>query len=80
MGLTWGGSIFAYGKATARLGPLGTAIGWPLFLTTALAVGNLCGVIAGEWRSTSIKTRAWMGSGLAALVLAILVLGKSGSL
>jgi L-rhamnose-H+ transport protein len=80
MGLTWGGSMFVYGEATNRLGPLGTVVGWPLFLTTALLVGNLCGVIAGEWRATTRATRCWMGIGMVTLIVAILVLGKAGTL
>jgi L-rhamnose-H+ transport protein len=80
MGIFWAGSIFIYGEASTRLGALGPAIGWPLFLTTGLLVSNVCGVIAGEWRATAAKTRLWMISGLAVLVLAILVLGKAGAM
>jgi L-rhamnose-H+ transport protein len=80
MGLFWGGAIYIYGEASTRLGTLGPAIGWPLFLTTGLLVSNICGIFTGEWRSTSSNTRWWMASGLATLLVAILVLGKAGAM
>jgi L-rhamnose-H+ transport protein len=80
MGLFWWGSIFIYGEASSRLGPLGPAIGWPLFLSTGLLVSNVCGILTGEWRSTTAKTRWWVAGGLATLVIAILVLGKAGAM
>jgi L-rhamnose-H+ transport protein len=80
MGLFWGGSIFVYGEASTRLGKLGPAIGWPLFLTTGLLVSNVCGIFTGEWRSVSSTTRWWVGSALGALAIAILVLGKAAAM
>ena len=80
MGLFWGGSIYLYGEASTRLGKLGPAIGWPLFLTTGLLVGNVCGIFTGEWRSVSSTTKWWLGCALGALVIAILVLGKAGAM
>lgn len=80
MGFTWGGAMFAYGEASNHMGKLGPVIGWPLFLTTALLVGNLSGIATGEWRGVRLATRWWMGCGLAVLVLAILTLGRAGAL
>ena len=80
MGLFWGGAIFVYGEASTRLGSLGPALGWPLFLTTGLLVSNICGIFTGEWRSTAANTKWWMGWGLAVLAVAILVLGEAGAM
>jgi len=80
MGLLWGGSIFVYGSASPKLGRLGPAIGWPLSLTVGLLTANACGILAGEWKFARGTDRAWMGSGLAVLLAAILVLGWSGRL
>jgi L-rhamnose-H+ transport protein len=80
MGLFWGGAIFVYGEASTRLGSLGPALGWPLFLTTGLLVSNVCGVFTGEWKSTAVNTKWWMGWGLVLLAAAILVLGEAGTM
>jgi L-rhamnose-H+ transport protein len=80
MGLFWGGAIFLYGEASTRLGSLGPALGWPLFLTTGLLVSNVCGIFTGEWRSTAANTKWWMGWGLVVLAAAILVLGEAGTM
>jgi L-rhamnose-H+ transport protein len=78
MALLWGGSIFVYGAAAPRLGPLGPSIGWPLSLATGLLLANAIGVGVGEWRGVSAATRAWMYSGIVVLLVAIIVLGRAG--
>jgi len=80
MGLLWGGSIFVYGAAAPMLGKLGAAIGWPLSLVVGLLVANLCGLAAGEWKSSAASDRAWMIGGLTVLLVAIATLGWSSTL
>ena len=77
MGLLWGGSIFVYGAAVPRLGALGTAIGWPLSLATGLLIANAIGVALGEWRKAPQRARGWMFSGIAVLLVAIVVLSRA---
>jgi len=80
MGLLWGGSIFVYGSAAPKLGRLGPAIGWPLSLSVGLLTANVCGIFAGEWRFSHAIDRVFMGAGLVVLILAVIVLGWSGTL
>ncbi len=80
MGLLWGGSIFAYGAGSSRLGKLGPAIGWPLSLATGLLVANLCGAITGEWRGAAASARRIMAVGIVILVIAIAILGLAAHL
>ena len=80
MGLLWGGSIFVYGSAAPKLGKLGPAIGWPLSLSVGLLTANVCGIFAGEWRFSRVFERVFMGAGLMVLIVAIIVLGWSGTL
>ncbi len=77
MALLWGGSIFVYGAAVPRLGPLGTSIGWPLSLATGLLLANAIGVGLGEWRQAPSRARGWMYSGIGVLLIAIVVLGRA---
>ena len=77
MAALWGGSIFVYGAATTRLGPLGASLGWPLSLTTGLLVANLAGIAAGEWNSSPKQARSWMFCGIGVLLVAIVVLSRA---
>jgi L-rhamnose-H+ transport protein len=77
MGLLWGGSIFLYGTATPRLGPLGPSVGWPLSLAVGLLVANLMGVLLKEWRSAPVAAVKLMQLGLAILLFAIILCGFS---
>jgi L-rhamnose-H+ transport protein len=80
MGLLWGGGIFVYGAASPKLGKLGPAIGWPLSLVVSLVTANCVGFLTGEWKLSSAAARRWMMVGLAVLLVAIGILGWSGSL
>jgi L-rhamnose-H+ transport protein len=80
MALLWGGNIFVYGAAAPKLGKLGPAIGWPLTLVTGLLTANVCGIIAGEWKTAGRPEKTWMGLGLMILLGAIGVLGWSATL
>jgi L-rhamnose-H+ transport protein len=77
MALLWGGSIFVYGAATPRLGSLGISIGWPLSLATGLLVANIVGLLLGEWKGAPRGSLPWMFSGIAILIVAIVVLSKA---
>lgn len=77
MALLWGGSIFVYGAAAPRLGALGTAIGWPLSLATGLVLANALGLALGEWRQAPRRARGWMYSGIAVLLVAIVILSRA---
>jgi L-rhamnose-H+ transport protein len=79
MALLWGGSIFVYGAAAPKLGPLGTSIGWPLSLATGLILANLIGVGLGEWRTASSQARVWMYSAIFVLVVAVVILSRAGA-
>jgi len=77
MALLWGGSIFVYGAAAPRLGPLGTSIGWPLSLATGLLLANAIGVGLGEWRRVPGRAKSLMYSGVVILLVAIIVLSRA---
>jgi L-rhamnose-H+ transport protein len=80
MGLLWACGIFMYGFAAPKLGKLGPAIGWPLSVITGIATANICGFATGEWKFVPQRARSWMLSGLAVLIIAVGLLGWSGSL
>ncbi len=78
MGLLWYGGISLYGVGAAMMGPLGAVLGWPIFMSMNIIVANILGFITGEWARTSGKTRALCWSGIAVLVVAIVVVALAG--
>lgn len=79
MALLWGGSIFVYGASAPRLGSLGTSIGWPLSLAVGLLLANVIGISLGEWKQAPPRARTWMYSGIAVLLVAIVLLSRASS-
>ena len=79
MAVLWGGSIFVYGASAPRLGALGISIGWPLSLAAGLLLANAIGIALGEWRQAPRRALAWMYSGIAVLLWAVVLLSRAGN-
>jgi L-rhamnose-H+ transport protein len=79
MGGMWIASFYLYGIGAARLGRSGGTIGWPILVSVSIAVGVLCGLGKGEWAGAPARARSLLWSGLALIVLAVLIipLGKT---
>jgi L-rhamnose-H+ transport protein len=77
MAAMWIGSFYLYGAGAARLGRLGVVVGWPLFISLSIVVGNIWGLSRGEWKGAPQNARHLLNSGLAILVLAIVTLAVS---
>jgi L-rhamnose-H+ transport protein len=71
MGILWSGSIAVYGIGLSMLGPLASSIGWPILMISSIVVGNLCGLVAGEWKGAGIKPLIMMVGGIVVLIMAI---------
>jgi len=79
MGVIWLAGMALYGAGALILGKLGTSMGWVIFMTSIILIGNLLGLITGEWKGSSKRTLATMMIGVAILVLAVAVAGTSGA-
>jgi L-rhamnose-H+ transport protein len=79
MALMWIGSFYLYGVGAAKLGRWGVVVGWPLFISISIVVGNICGLLRGEWRNVPAAARKSLNQGLAVLVVAVIVVALSNS-
>jgi L-rhamnose-H+ transport protein len=79
MGLMWIGSFYLYGMGAARMGRWGGILGWPLFISLAILVGNLWGLRRGEWTGASAVARQRLNRGLLLLLLAVILFGLSSA-
>ncbi|MGA8273967.1 MAG: L-rhamnose/proton symporter RhaT [Candidatus Sulfotelmatobacter sp.] len=80
MAAMWIGSFYFYGAGAARLGRLGVVMGWPLFISLSIAVGNLWGLWRGEWKGAPRAARRLLNLGLGILMIAIVTLAISNVL
>ncbi len=80
MAFMWIGSFYLYGMSASMLGKWGVVVGWPLFISLSIVVGNLWGIWKGEWKGASKKARSLLTKGLAVLLVAVVVIGISNSI
>jgi L-rhamnose-H+ transport protein len=55
----------------------GAVIGWPLFMAATIMAANLLGIFSGEWKGVSRKAFVKLYSGVAFLILAIILVSLS---
>jgi L-rhamnose-H+ transport protein len=80
MALMWIGSFYLYGMGAARMGRWGAIIGWPIFISLSILVGNLWGISRGEWRSARPNARAKLNRGLIVILIAVALFALSSSM
>jgi L-rhamnose-H+ transport protein len=74
MGAFWFGGLAAYGLGVYRMGDFGTVVGWPLFCGAIIISSNAAGFLTGEWAGTGTRVRAYLGAGMAIILLALWIL------
>lgn len=76
MGAAWISGTVLYGAGAGRLGGLGPAVGWPVYMSGMILTGNAWGWWTGEWRGAPARAVRVMVAGIALQVAAIAVLGQ----
>jgi L-rhamnose-H+ transport protein len=74
MGLLWMLGMFFYGVGASRMGERGTVLGWPLFMTLMVLMGNFWGTVTGEWKGSGRRAYLLLQLGNAAMVAAFIVI------
>lgn len=78
MGLLWFSAMVSYGMGATWVGRYGTSVGFALFIAVSILASNVLGIFAGEWKGTSPPTRKLLASGLAVVLLSVVVLNLGG--
>jgi L-rhamnose-H+ transport protein len=76
MAVVWAASIFLYAFSAAALGPLGTSVGWPIFIGLIVVTSNAWGVALGEWEQKQGSHFRQMLAGSSLLILATFLVAK----
>ncbi|SFB80522.1 L-rhamnose-H+ transport protein [Parapedobacter composti] len=77
-GTTWYMQFFFYGMGESRLG--NGASSWILHMAFIILIANAWGVILKEWKGVSKKTYATIISGIAVIILSIILVGLARAL
>jgi len=75
MALLHDGAIFFFGLGFSQLGTIGISVGYAVFMSFAIIVGNIHGFRTGEWKGASRQSVVWIAVGILILVHAVLLLG-----
>jgi len=67
------GCLFFYGLGGWKLGALGTSVGFAIFQSGSVLVGNGLGFMTGEWKGASSESKKWLASGLIVLIAGIII-------
>jgi L-rhamnose-H+ transport protein len=78
MAVMWLSGLLLYGAGATLAGKYGTSVGFTLFVAMSVLSSTVLGVLTGEWKSTSPRTRGLLALGVAALVLSVVVLNLGG--
>ncbi len=70
----WLFGFFLYGQGIRRMGDLGAAVGWPLFMMVMVLSANLWSLATGEWRDAGPRALRYLGAGMAVLLVALAVI------
>jgi L-rhamnose-H+ transport protein len=78
-GTIWCCQFIAFKTGGAAMGPL-DYIGWAVLMASAILFSSLLGVLLGEWKGTSSRTRGLLVLGLLLLLASAAIAGYSGRL
>lgn len=70
------GAILFWGVGASKLGPLGVAVGYGIFMSLAIIVGNVNGFLTHEWRGASRQSVRWIIMGILILIAGVCVMTK----
>ncbi len=77
MGILWFGCIMLYGAGASHMGDLGTTVAWLVLMAVTVVVGNLWGILSGEWRGADPRAVKKMTWGTLLLLGSVIIVGLS---
>jgi len=67
-------AVLFYGLGAIRIGNLGGSVGYAVFMSFAIIIGNFHGFRTGEWKGASAQSKKLIMVGIAVLILGVCVL------
>jgi L-rhamnose-H+ transport protein len=73
-------AILFWGLGASRLGDLGVSVGYAVFMSLAIIVGNVHGFRSGEWKGASRRSIGWIVASIVILILGVCILGHGNAM
>ena len=73
-------AIFFFGLGWINVGDLGVPVGYPVFMSFAIIVGNIHGFRTGEWKHASRQSVTWIVAGIGLLIIGVCILAAGNSM
>jgi L-rhamnose-H+ transport protein len=77
MGILWMGSLALYGMSTARMGDLGTSVGWGIVQAVALITATILGALRREWAGAGQNAAGLRLAGVGLFMIAIFLMASA---
>jgi len=74
----WLGGMVGYGIGATLVGKYGTSLGFALLVASIILASNIVGILTGEWKATSPKTKKLLVAGIALIVGSVIILNLGG--
>lgn len=78
MALAWVTAVLSYGIGATLVGADGPSIGYMLFIASSILFANAFGLMAGEWKGASLRTRKFLFAAVAFILIAVIVVNLGG--
>lgn len=78
MALLWVTAILGYGIGATLVGASGTSSGYMLFVAASILFATAFGLITGEWKGASARTRRLLFAAIAFILTAVVILNLGG--
>jgi L-rhamnose-H+ transport protein len=78
MALLWLGGLIGYGIGATLAGKSGTSLGFVLMIASIILASNMLGILTGEWKATSPRTKKLLLAGMAFIVASAIILNLGG--
>ena len=78
MAFLWLGAIVSYGIGATFVGKYGTSVGFMLYIAASILSSNAIGVMTGEWKGSSSRTRKLLAAGIAMILASVAILNLGG--
>ena len=76
MAVIWISGTVLYGAAARMMGPLGPAVGWPIFMSGMILTGAGWSWATGEWREARGRPANLMMAGVAVQIVFMIMIGS----
>lgn len=72
--------LFFYGIGGWKLGELGTSVGFAIFQSGSILIGNVLGFMTGEWKQADRTSKGYLAAGITVLLIGIVIVSVGNSI